>query len=219
MMDNHPVRILIADDHPLFRGGMRALLGTEASFEVIGEATTGEEVVTLATALQPDVILMDVQMPGIGGIEATRRILAESSNIHILIVTMYEDDHTLFSAMRAGARGYLLKGASPDVVLRAVQAVGNGEAIFSAAIAARLMDFFAALRPMALPDGLPELTQREREILEFIAQGQNNQVIAKRLSLSPKTVSNHVSTIFGKLQVVDRVEAMLRARRAGLGEP
>jgi DNA-binding NarL/FixJ family response regulator len=121
--------------------------------------------------------------------------------------------------MRAGARGYLLKGASPDVVLRAVQAVGNGEAIFSAAIAARLMDFFAALRPMALPDGLPELTQREREILELIAQGQNNQVIAKRLSLSPKTVSNHVSTIFGKLQVVDRVEAMLRARRAGLGEP
>jgi len=156
-------------------------------------------------------------MPGMSGIEATRRILHSSPHIRILVVTMYEDDHSVFTAMRAGARGYLLKGASPDEVLRAITAVGGGEAIFSPSIATRLIDFFASLQPTALPQALPELTDREREILTLIAHGQSNSAIAKQLSLSTKTVSNYVSNIFSKLQVADRAQAMLRARQAGLG--
>lgn len=217
-MPKEPLRVLIADDHPLFRSGMRSLLVADLENEVIGEATTGEEAVALASSLQPDIILMDLHMPGMGGIEATRRVLHSNPHIRILIVTMYEDDHSVFTAMRAGARGYLLKGASPDEVLRAIAAVGSGEAIFSPSIATRLIDFFAHLQPTALPQSLPELTEREHDILTLIAQGQSNPVIAKHLALSPKTVSNYVSTIFSKLQVADRAQAMLRARQAGLGE-
>ncbi len=216
-MPKEPLRILIADDHPLFRSGMRALLASALDTEVDGEATTGEEAIEMAATLQPDVILMDLQMPGVSGIEATRRILHTSPHIRILIVTMYEDDHSVFTAMRAGARGYLLKGASPDEVLRAITAVGGGEAIFSPSIATRLIDFFATLQPTALPQALPELTDREREILTLLAQGSSNSAIAKQLALSPKTVSNYVSNIFSKLQVADRAQAMLRARQAGLG--
>ncbi|HEY6410277.1 MAG TPA: response regulator transcription factor [Ktedonobacteraceae bacterium] len=217
-MSKQALRILIADDHPLFRSGMHALLEASEETVVIGEATTGAEAIAKASSLQPDVILMDLQMPDIGGIEATRRILHTSPQIHILVVTMYEDDHSVFTAMRAGARGYLLKGASPDEVLRAIAAVGSGEAIFSPSIATRLIDFFAHLQPTALPQALPELTEREHEILALIAQGQTNSAIAKHLALSPKTVSNYVSNIFIKLQVADRAQAMLRARQAGLGE-
>lgn len=217
-MSKQALRILIADDHPLFRSGMHALLASDAETVVIGEATTGAEAIAKASSLQPDVILMDLQMPDIGGIEATRRILHTSPQIRILVVTMYEDDHSVFTAMRAGARGYLLKGASPDEVLRAIAAVGSGEAIFSPSIATRLIDFFAHLQPTALPQALPELTEREHEILALIAQGQTNPAIAKHLALSPKTVSNYVSNIFSKLQVADRAQAMLRARQAGLGE-
>jgi DNA-binding NarL/FixJ family response regulator len=216
-MSKEPLHILIADDHPLFRSGMRALLGADPETEVVGEAATGEEAIALASSLQPDVILMDLQMPGVSGIEATRRILHTSPHIRILVVTMYEDDHSVFTAMRAGARGYLLKGASPDEVLRAITAVGGGEAIFSPSIATRLIDFFASLQPTALPQALPELTDREREILTLIAHGQSNSAIARQLSLSTKTVSNYVSNIFSKLQVADRAQAMLRARQAGLG--
>lgn len=216
-MSKELIRVLIADDHPLFRSGMRSLLSADPDTEVIGEATTGEEAISLAGTLQPDIILMDLQMPGGGGIEATRRILHSSPHIRILVVTMYEDDHSVFTAMRAGARGYLLKGASPDEVLRAISAVSGGEAIFSPTIATRLIDFFAHLQPSALPQALPELTDREQEILTCIAQGQSNAVIAKQLALSTKTVSNYVSNIFSKLQVADRAQAMLRARQAGLG--
>jgi DNA-binding NarL/FixJ family response regulator len=210
-------RVLIADDHPLFRSGLRALLAASAETEVAGEATTGEEAVELAAALQPDVIIMDIQMPGINGIEATRRIVQTSLHIRILVVTMFEDDHSVFSAMRAGARGYVLKGSHPDAILRAIEAVGRGEAIFSPAIATRMLEFFGALRPAAFPHALPELTEREREILDLIAQGQSNAAIAKRLVLSPKTVANYVSNIFSKLQVADRAQAMLRGREAGFG--
>jgi DNA-binding NarL/FixJ family response regulator len=216
-MPKEPFRVLIADDHPLFRNGMRALLAADQDTEVVAEATTGEEAIELAASLQPDVILMDVQMPGMSGIEATRRILHTSPHIRILIVTMYEDDHSVFTAMRAGARGYLLKGAGPDEVLRAIQAVGSGEAIFSPSIATRLIDFFASLQPTALPQALPELTEREHEILTLIARGLSNAAIAKQLGLSNKTVSKYVSNIFSKLQVADRTQAMLRAREAGLG--
>jgi len=217
-MSKEPLRILIADDHPLFRNGMRTLLTADPEMEVIGEAAAGDEAIALAASLQPEVILMDLGMPGVGGIEATRRILHASPHIRILVVTMYEDDQSVFTAMRAGARGYLLKGANPDEVLRAIHAVGSGEALFSPTIATRLIDFFAALQPVALPHALPELTDREREILALIAQGHTNGVIARQLTLSPKTVSNYVSTIFSKLQVADRAQAMLRARQAGLGE-
>jgi DNA-binding NarL/FixJ family response regulator len=215
---NEPLRVLIADDHPLFRNGMRALLAADPDTEVAGEATTGDEVVALAATLQPDVILMDIQMPGVSGIEATRQILHTSPHIRILVVTMFEDDHSVFTAMRAGARGYVLKGARPEEMIRAIQAVGSGEAIFSPAIATRMLDFFSGLQPAAFPHALPELTEREREILDLIAQGQSNATIAKQLALSPKTVSNYVSNIFSKLQVADRAQAMLRAREAGLGE-
>ena len=212
-----PLRVLIADDHPLFRHGLSTLLSAAPDFEVVGEATTGEEVMTQAATLQPDVILMDIQMPGVNGIEATRRILHTSPHIRILIITMFEDDASVFTAMRAGARGYVLKDAQKAELLQAIRAVGRGEAIFSPAIATRLIDFFAAARPVASPQAFPELTEREREILTLIAQGNNNTEIASRLVLSPNTVRNYVSNVFSKLQVADRAHAILRAREAGLG--
>ena len=211
-----PLRVLIADDHLLFRDGLRALLKAAPDTELVGEATTGEEAVALAAELQPDVVLMDIQMPGGNGIEATRRIVRESPHIRVLMVTMYEDDNSVFTAMRAGARGYLLKGAKYDEVLRAIRAVGAGEAIFSPAIAARLIDYFASIRPAAPPQVFPELSDREREILALIAQGHKNAEIAERLYLSPKTVRNHVTNILDKLQVTDRAQAIIRAREAGL---
>ncbi len=213
-----PIRVLIADDHPLFRSGMRALLMADQGTELTGEATTGEEVIALAEECQPDVVLMDLQMPDLSGIEATRRILRTSPNTRILVVTMFEDDHSVFSAIRAGARGYVLKGAKPEEVLRAIRVVAGGEAIFSPSVATRLIDFFGHLRPEALPQSFPELTEREREILDLIAQGRSNAEIARHLSLSTKTVANHVSNVFSKLQVADRAQAMLRAREAGLGQ-
>jgi len=211
------LRVLIADDHMLFRDGLRALLGAAVDTELVGEAATGDEAVSLATSLQPDVVLMDIQMPGLNGIEATRSIVQDSPRVNVLILTMFDDDASVFAAMRAGARGYLLKGAKHAETLRAIRAVGGGEAIFSPSIAARLMDFFASIRPSAVPQAFPELSDREREVLGLIAEGYKNVDIAARLVLSPKTVRNHVSNILDKLQVADRAEAMLRARGAGLG--
>jgi DNA-binding NarL/FixJ family response regulator len=211
-----PLRVLIADDHPVFRNGMRALIASLPEMTVVGEATSGAEAIALAEAEQPDVILMDLQMPEVGGIEATRRILNTSPHIRILVVTMFEDDESVFAALRAGARGYILKGAKPQEIVQAIAAVAKGAAIFSPTIAQRVLDFFAAPRPAA--PILPELTDREREILTLIVQGHTNQAIANRLVLSLKTVQNHVSNIFSKLQVVDRTQAILRGREAGLGD-
>jgi DNA-binding NarL/FixJ family response regulator len=212
-----PLRVLIADDHPLFRHGLSALLSASPDFEIIGEATSGEEVISLAARLQPDVILMDIQMPGVNGIEATRRILHTSPTIRILIITMFEDDASVFTAMRAGARGYVLKDAQKSDMLGAIRAVGRGEAIFSPAIATRLIDFFNAPQFAMPPQAFPELTEREREILDLIAKGHNNSEIAARLVLSPNTVRNYVSNVFSKLQVADRAQAIIRAREGGLG--
>ncbi len=211
-------RILIADDHTLFREGLRSLFASLPDLEVVGEAATGEQAVTQAAALQPDVILMDIQMPGSNGIEATRRILHTTPHIGIIVVTMFEDDDSVFAAMRAGARGYILKGADQAEMLRAIRAVASGEALFSASIAKRMIHYFAASKPALPPEVFPELSDREREVLSLIAQGYNNTEIAARLTLSPKTVRNHVSNIFDKLQVADRAQAIVRAREAGLGK-
>ena len=212
-----PIGILIADDNVAFREGLRALLQSAPDMEVVGEAATGDEAISLAATLQPDVILMDVKMPGLNGIEATRRILHTSPHISILVVTMFEDDDLVFAALRAGARGYLLKGALKAEMLRAIRGVSNGEAIFGPAIARRLMQYFARPRPAAPPQAFPELTERELEILTLLAGHHTNPEIAQRLRLSQKTVRNHVSNIFSKLQVADRAQAIIRAREAGLG--
>jgi DNA-binding NarL/FixJ family response regulator len=212
------IRVLIADDHPLFRDGMRGLLESVTGTEVVGEATTGEEVIELSERLQPDVILMDIKMPGINGIEATREVVHTSPHISVLVVTMFEDNDSVFAAMRAGARGYLLKDARGEEVLRAIRAVNDGEAIFGPGVAQRLIDFFSAEnKPAAPPRAFPELTAREEEVLTLIARGHRNQEIADTLFLSLKTVRNHVSNIFTKLQVADRAQAVIRAREAGLG--
>jgi DNA-binding NarL/FixJ family response regulator len=210
------LRILIADDHPLFRKGMRTLLESMPDIVVAGEATTGGDTVDQALALKPDLVLMDLQMPEGGGLEATRRITEADPQIHILVVTLFEDDDSVFAALRAGARGYILKDADEEEMMRAIHAIGKGEAIFSPTIAGRLMDYFAGKPVMASEAIFPELTEREREILQLIARGESNAAIAEKLSISMKTVRNHVSNIYNKLQVADRAQAAIRAREAGL---
>ena len=213
-----PTRVLIADDHALFRYGMLAMLGAEPRYEVVGEASTGEEAVAMAAELKPDIVLMDLQMPGINGIEATRQIMGDSPHVGVVVVTMFEDDDSVFAAMRAGARGYVLKGADAEEVLKVVDAVAEGEAHFGPEIAKRLMGFFSTPRnPTAPPPRtFPEITEREEEVLSLIAQGKSNQEIARELFVSLKTVRNHASNIFLKLQVADRAQAVIRAREAGL---
>ncbi len=212
----NPIRVLIADDHPLFRDGMHGLLDSVEETEVVSEAADGDEAVKKAAESNPDVVLMDIKMPGISGIQATRKILENDQDAGILVVTMLEDDDSVFAAMRAGASGYLLKGAHQDEVLRAIRAVANGEAIFGPGIARRVMRFFSAEKP-GRPPTFPELTERECEILAFIARGRTNADISGELFLSLKTVQNHVSNIFRKLQVADRAGAAIRAREAGFG--
>lgn len=218
------IHILIADDHLFYREGVRSLLSGVPDVEIVGEASNGEEAVRLTSERNPDVILMDLKMPGMNGIEATHEILKSSPNVGILIITMFDDDDSVFAMMRAGARGYILKDADQSELLRAIQSVHSGEAIFSPSIARRMAYYFANPPKMAGDVSLKsneaflDLTEREHEILELIAQGQNNAAIANRLSLSIKTVQNYVSNILNKLQAADRVEAMLRAREAGLGK-
>jgi DNA-binding NarL/FixJ family response regulator len=210
-----PLRVLVADDHPLFRDGLRTLLALEPGVELAGEAATGTEAVAAAVELEPDVVVMDLHMPGMNGIEATRSIVEARPDVGVLVLTMFEDDDSVFAAMRSGARGYLLKGAGQEEIVRAIEAVGRGEAIFGPTIARRVIDFFS--QPARPPQPFPELTDREREILELIAQGRSNPDIAQQLVLSTKTVRNHVSNIFTKLRVADRSQAIVRAREAGLG--
>ena len=216
-MSADPVRLLIVDDHTLFRDGLRALFSSVPEMEVVGEASTGKQAIEAVEELLPDVVLMDVQMPDLNGIEATRRILSASPDVAVIVVTMVEADDFIFSAMRAGARGYVLKEADQEEMLRTIEAVAAGEAFFGPAIAERLMGFFAELPP-AGAEAFPELTDRELEVLELIAQGYNNSRIARQLVISPKTVRNHVSNVLSKLQVADRAEAIIRARQAGMGD-
>jgi DNA-binding NarL/FixJ family response regulator len=211
------LRVLIADDHPLFRKGLRALLETMHDIEYVGEATTGEEAIALSASLQPDLIVMDIQMPGRNGIDSTRQIVQMSPHVRVLIVTLFEDNESVFAAMRAGARGYVLKDTDEAEMVQAIRSAGVGQAIFSPAIAARLADFFSSPHSIVPRSAFPALTDREREILGLIARGKVNAEIARQLELTPKTVSNYVSNILTKLQVVDRAEAILRAKEAGLG--
>ncbi|GHO47606.1 response regulator transcription factor [Ktedonospora formicarum] len=209
--------VLIVDDHQFFRDGVHALLDAQPDMECVGEANTGEEAVRLVVEVQPDVVLMDVQMSGMSGVEATHQIVGSSPHVRVLVVTMFEDDALVFAAMRAGARGHPLKGAKQADMVRAIRAVGNGDAIFSAAIAAKLVDYFAVLQPSHSAQVFPQLSNREREILALLTQGYKNVEIADRLVISPKSVRNYVSNIISKLQVADRAQAILQAKEMGLG--
>jgi DNA-binding NarL/FixJ family response regulator len=209
------VRVVLADDHPVVRTGLTALLGTLPDVEVVGVAADGRQAVKEVVLLRPDVALLDLQMPGLDGFAATREIGRLAPKVGVLVLTMFDDDDSVFAAMRAGARGYVVKGAEQDEIGRAIRAVAAGEAIFSPGVASRVLRFFAAPPPVV--DPFPELTSREREVLDLLAAALPNAAIATRLELSPKTVANHLSSIFTKLQVADRATAILRAREAGLG--
>jgi DNA-binding NarL/FixJ family response regulator len=211
-----PRRVLVVDDHPLYREGLVTALSTMPDVEVVGEAGDGAQAVEQANVLEPDIVVMDLNLPVLGGIEATRRITAERPGTAVLVLSMLDGDDALFAAMRAGARGYLLKGADRAEIARALATVGNGEVVFSAALAARVLAWFSR-GGQAQPAPFPELTEREREILDLVARGLTNAAIARRLVVSDKTVRNHVSNVFAKLHVADRAQAVARARDAGLG--
>jgi DNA-binding NarL/FixJ family response regulator len=210
------VQVLIADDHPVFRSGLRALLATDAAVTVVGEASTGVEAVAATVSEQPDVVLMDLNMPELDGVAATGQIVQANPRVAVLVLTMFDDDDSVFAAMRAGARGYLLKGTNQADILRAVHAVATGGAVFGPTVAQRMLDFFAHGAAQSTAT-FPQLSEREREVLDLLAQGDSNSRIATRLTISDKTVRNHVSNIFAKLAVADRAQAIIRAREAGLG--
>ncbi|WP_448811644.1 response regulator [Agromyces bauzanensis] len=212
------IRIVVVDDHPLYREGLGQALSGVADLEVVGVAADGAEAIEVVDELLPDVVVMDVQMPVLDGIAATRQLTARHPHLAVLMLTMAEDDDTVFQAMRAGARGYVLKGARQDDVARAVRGVASGEALFGPGVAQRIGAYFSRLAVSDDPAGaFPELTRREREILDLVAAGRSNPAIAQELFLSPKTVRNNVSNIFAKLQVADRAQAIVKARDAGLG--
>jgi DNA-binding NarL/FixJ family response regulator len=212
------ITVVLVDDQELMRVGFRMVLGAQPDMKIVGEAGNGRAAVELVEALRPDVVLMDVRMPGIDGVDATRRIRKAVPDTAVLVLTMYDEDATVFTAMQAGARGYLLKGAEQDEITDAIRAVVRGQAIFGAAIASRMLEHFANPPGAAAPDDpFPELTAREKEILELLAHGRRTAEIASALHLSPKTVSNNLTTIFTKLEVSDRTAAVIRARERGLG--
>jgi len=213
------VRVVLADDHPMFRYGLRAVLDTADDIDVVGEAASGRELLAVVAATTPDVVLTDLGMPDLGGAAATRTLSERHPNIAVLVLTMHADDESLFAAMRAGARGYLIKGADGPELVRAVLAVANGEAVFGAPVAQRIITFYSGRGQIYATRAFPELTQREREVLDLLATGARNHEIGRRLGLSEKTVRNHISAILVKLQVPDRTAAAVRARDAGLGQP
>jgi DNA-binding NarL/FixJ family response regulator len=209
------IRVVLADDHPVVRAGLTALLSSLPGIEVVAVATTGREAVREVVTTKPDVAVLDLQMPDLDGFAATREICRVAPQVAVLALTMFEDDDSVFAAMRAGARGYLVKGAEQEEIARAIRAVAAGEAIFGPGVARRVLGFFAV--PPVVAEPFPDLTSREREILDLLASGLPNATIGQRLGLASKTVANNVSAIFTKLQVADRAQAIVRARDAGLG--
>jgi DNA-binding NarL/FixJ family response regulator len=209
------IRVVVADDHPMVRDGLRALLTSLPGMQLVGEAATGREAVRAAVTGHPDVLVMDLHMPEVDGVAATAEITRVAPATAVLVLTMLDDDESVFAAMRAGARGYLVKGAGQTEIVRAITAVASGEVIFGPGVARQVLAYFAA--PRAERTSFPELTPRERQVLDLVAAGLSNPVIAERLGLSAKTVGNHTSAIFAKLRVADRAEAIVRAREAGLG--
>jgi len=216
-MSTEPTRVVLVDDHPVYREGLSMLLESIDEVEVVGVADDGATALDVVGEADPDVVVMDVQMPGLDGIAATRELTARHPHLAIVVLTMSDDDETVFSAMRAGARGYLVKGSSQHEIVRAIRSVDSGELVFGAAVAQRVAAYFSGRAPSADAPAFPQLTEREREVLDLLAAGRSNPQIASALFLSPKTVRNNVSNIFAKLQVADRAEAIVRARDAGLG--
>lgn len=211
------IRVVLADDHPVVRAGLAALLSSLPGIEVVGVAATGREAVREVVTSKPDVAVLDLQMPDLDGFAATREIARVAPSVAVLALTMFEDDDSVFAAMRAGARGYLVKGAEQEEIARAIRAVAAGEAIFGPGVARRVLGFFSA--PPVVAEPFPELTDRERQILDLLAAGMSNAAIGQQLGLASKTVANNVSAIFTKLAVADRAQAIVRARDAGLGRP
>lgn len=216
-MTGETITVLIADDHPVYRDGLASLLEPMTDIEVVARAADGIEAVEQTRATRPDVVIMDLQMPRLNGIEATRQVLAELPHTGVLVITMGEDESTVFTAVTAGARGYLLKGADAEEVIQAIRTVHGGGVVFGASLAQRIARVFATGPSTAAPAAFPELSECEREILDLVAAGLSNPDIAARLYLSPKTVRNNVSAILTKLQARDRSAAIIRAREAGLG--
>jgi DNA-binding NarL/FixJ family response regulator len=212
------VRVVLADDHPMVRYGITAVLADAPEVEVVGEAADGESLLAAVAEHRPDVVVTDLDMPGMGGAEATARLRTSHPDLAVLVLTLHEDDESLFAALRAGARGYLLKGADRSELVRAIQSVAAGEAVYGAAVATRIVQFFTGAREEYAAQVFPELTDRERDVLGLIASGRRNSEIATALGLSDKTVRNHVSNVLLKLQVPDRTAAALKARESGLGE-
>jgi len=212
-----PIRVVIADDHPMFRFGLQAALAQSGDVQVVGEASTGAELVDVVSASTPDVVITDVHMPDLDGVAATRVLLQRDPDLAVLVVSMLDDDETVFAALREGARGYLLKGAGATQIIATVQALARGETVYGPGVAERVNGFFRTSTRQYAGAVFPQLTAREREVLDLVAAGQGNATIGKTLSLSEKTVRNHVSNLLMKLDVHDRSEAIVKARSAGLG--
>lgn len=218
--EDEPVRVVVADDHPVYRDGLAMLLTSLPGIDVVATAPDGRAALAAVDTEHPDVVVMDVQMPELDGISATREIVARHPHVAVLVLTMSDDDETVFAAMRAGARGYLLKGSAQHEISRAIDMVASGGLVFGASVARRVGEFFVSGPSAGVPaEVFPQLTAREREILDLLAAGRSNAQIAQTLFLSPKTVRNNTSNIFAKLQVADRAEAIVRARDAGMGRP
>lgn len=213
-----PVRVVIADDHPMFRFGLVAALSASSEVEVVGEASDGDELIALVARVLPDVVVTDLAMPGLDGVAATSEILRAHPTTPVLVLTMHEEDESLFRALRAGARGYLLKGAERDELVRAIISVASGDAVYAGSVARRIIDFFTANRVEYAAQAFPHLTAREREVLDLVARGLGNHEVARRLVLSEKTVRNNLAVILTKIQAPDRGAAIAKARDAGLGQ-